>query len=337
MVGRAPRSVLKSGSAGLALVALVWLGASAATSIHGTVTTVSAGLGGVVGPLLLVAVLLAIAAIGYGARTGAGPLDRMEEPLIRRPQMPRTTRKSPVVTVIGIESGCGASTLAFNLAAEVAAGGSVAMDDGRRLARPVCVIAEGQLSQAIGLSAEPVATYLADHPGYIKNDILDLVVSHIGGVDLLCVDGGQLESTQLGRLLEILRKGYDAVILDCQFGAERLAATSAHQGDAVLVCALGTPASASAAANWAIRSWDLAEERRTAVVVNRIVGSRVPAELTAGFLYRGELPEDRLVSACDITGKPWAVEFESPAGDALGEMAAELLPELFAQEATHAA
>jgi hypothetical protein len=96
--------------------------------------------------------------------------------------------------------------LAFNLAAAVAAGGSVAVDDGRRLARPVCVIADGGLSQAMGLTAEPVATYLADHPGYIKHDVLDLVVSHIAGVDLLCVGGGQLETTQLGRLLEILRK-----------------------------------------------------------------------------------------------------------------------------------
>jgi MinD-like ATPase involved in chromosome partitioning or flagellar assembly len=329
--------VLTAAVAGLVLVALAWLAASAVTSIHGTVTSVLASLGGGAKPLLLLAVVLTIAAIVFGARTGAGPLDRIEEPLIRPPQMPRTTRKSPVVSLIGIESGCGVSTLAFNLAAAVASQGSVGVEGGRRLARPVCVIAEGRLSQAMGLSAEPIATYLGDHPGYIKNDILDLVVSHIAGVDLLCVDSGQLETTQLARLLEILRKEYDAVILDCQFGAERLATAAAHHGDAVLVCGLGTATSSSAAANWAVRCWDLGEERRTAMVVNRRSGSSVPGELNAGFLYRADVPEDPLVSACDVAGTPWAVEFDSPAADALTQLAAGVLPELIVQETTNAA
>ena len=198
-------------------------------------------------------------------------------------------------------------------------------------------MADGRLSQAMGLSAEPVATYLADHPGYIKSDILDLVVSHIVGVDLLCVDSGQLETTQLARLIEILRKEYDAVILDCQFGAERLATAAAHHGDVVLVCGLGTATSSSAAANWAVRCWDLGEERRTAMVVNRLSGSSIPGDLNAGFLYRGEVPEDPLVSACDVAGTPWAVEFDFPAAGALAHVAAEILPELLVQETTNAA
>ena len=337
MASRAPRSVLTAAVAGLVLVALAWLGASAATPFHGQVTSVLASVGGLVGPLLLVAVLFAIGAIVFGAGTGVGPLDQIEEPLVRPPQMPRTTRKSPVVSLIGIESGCGASTLAFNLAAAVASQGSVGVEGGRRLARPVCLMADGRLSQAMGLSAEPVATYLADHPGYIKNDILDLLVSHIAGVDLLCVDSGQLETTQLARLLEILRKEYDAVILDCQFGAERLATAAAHHSDAVLVCGLGTATSSSAAANWAVRCWDLGEERRTAMVVNRLSGSSVPGELNAGFLYRGEVPEDPLVSACDMAGTPWAVEFDSPAVGALAQLATGVLPELLVQDAANAA
>ena len=164
-----------------------------------------------------------------------------------------------------------------------------------------------------------------------------MVVSHIAGVDLLSVDPGQLETTQLARLIEILRKEYDAVILDCQFGAERLATTAAHHGDAVLVCGLGTASSSSAAANWAVRCWDLGEERRTAVVVNRLSASPIPGDLKAGFLYRGEVPEDPLVSACDMAGTPWAVEFDSPAAGALAQLAAALLPELLVQEATNAA
>jgi hypothetical protein len=91
------------------------------------------------------------------------------------------------------------------------------------------------------------------------------------------------------------------VILDCQFGAERLATTAAHHGDAVLVCGLGTATSSSAAANWAVRCWDLGEERRTAMVVNRLSGSSIAGELNAGFLYRGEVPVDPLVSACDTS------------------------------------
>jgi MinD-like ATPase involved in chromosome partitioning or flagellar assembly len=337
MASRAPRSVLTAAVTGLVLVFLAWLGISASTPFRGPGTIMLASVGGVVGPLLLVVVLLAIAALAVGARTGVGTLDRIEEPLIRPPQMPRTTRKSPVVSLIGIESRCGASTLAFNLAAAVASQGAVGVEGGRRLARPVCVIAEGRLSQAMSLSAEPVATYLADHPGYIKNDILDLVVSHIAGLDLLCVDSGQLETTQLARLLEILRKEYDAVILDCQFGAERLATAAAHHGDAVLVCGLGTATSSSAAANWAVRCWDLGEERRTAMIVNRRSGSSIPGELNAGFLYRGEVPEDPLVSACDVAGTPWAVEFDSPAAHALAQLAAGVLPELLVQETTNAA
>jgi MinD-like ATPase involved in chromosome partitioning or flagellar assembly len=329
--------VLTAAVAGLILVVFAWLGASASTPFHSPVTGTLTRMGGAVGPLLLVAVLLAIGASAFRARTGVGPINRVEEPLIRPPQMPRTTRNSPVVSLIGIESGCGASTLAFNLAAAVASQGSVAVAGGRRLARPVCVMADGRLSQAMGLSAAPVATYLADHPGYIKNDILDLVVSHVAGLDLLCIDSGQLETTQLARLLEILRKEYDAVILDSQFGAERLATAAAHHGDAVLVCGLGTAASSSAAGTWAVRCWDLGEEHRTAMVVNRRSGSSIPGELNAGFLFRAEVPEDPLVSACDVAGTPWALEFDSPAADALAQLAAGVLPELLVPETTNAA
>ena len=66
MASRAPRSVLTAAIAGLALVALSWLGASAATPVYGPVGSLLTSMGGVVGPLLLTTVLVASVAIAVG-------------------------------------------------------------------------------------------------------------------------------------------------------------------------------------------------------------------------------------------------------------------------------
>ncbi|MHB8507384.1 MAG: hypothetical protein ACYDGR_01885 [Candidatus Dormibacteria bacterium] len=334
MGSRAAGFVARAALAGLGLVVVVAFFAAAPTPARGGLRLAISRVGGVAAPLLIALLLVTAAAVAWAAwRSRSHPDLIAEEPLLRPPNLPSVTRNSPVIALIGMEPKSGSSTLAFNLAAQVTAGGTVRPKGGPRRARPVCVLAEGGLSESLGLSSEPLAVYVADHPGHLREDVLDLIVSHLAGFDVLCVGPGQLDYTHLVRLLEMLRKEYDAIVFDGAFGDDRLADNLAGQCDSLLVCALASPNSAAAAANWALRSWDRHQERRTAVVVNRIrATSRIPNDLTTGFLYGTDLPDDPNVKAQDGLGKPWALVFESQARLRLAKIAEALLPELFREE-----
>jgi cellulose biosynthesis protein BcsQ len=333
------RRVVLSGLIGLVAAILAWAVSTSAAAVRTQAIETATAAGRIVIPVLLVVVVGSAVAVTWAVFHPAA--DRPvpdEEPLLHPPQMPPITRATPVVTVLGTEPGSGASTLAFNLAALAAASGAVHRAGQVHAARPLCVLSEGRLSAALGLSSGPFTGYAADHPGYIRADVLDLVVSHLAGVDILCIGGAELESAQLPRLFELVRRQYDLVVFDCPLGLDRIAATAAHEADAVLVSALPTPQSLAFASGWAVRFWDLGQERKTALVVNRISAqSKIDAELTAGFLYHGELPDDPAVGRMDDVSRPWVLRFDSTARESLDEIARALLPELLRAEARRAA
>ena len=333
------RRVLFSGLIGLAATIVAWAVSTAAAPVRTQSIEASTAAGRILVPVLLIILIGSAIAVTWAVlRPAADHPIGGEEPLLHPPQMPPITRATPVVTVLGTEAGSGASTVAFNLAALVAAGGAVHRDGQVHAARPLCMLSEGRLCAALGLSSGPFAGYAADHPGYIRADVLDLVVCHLTGVDILCIGGAELESAQLPRLFELVRRQYDLVVFDCPLGVDRIAATAAHEADAVLVSALPTPPSVAVASSWAVRCWDLGQEQKTAVVVNRInAQSKIDRELTAGFLYHGDLPDDPVAGQMDEVGRPWVLGFESTARDGLDELARALLPELLHAEARHVA
>jgi cellulose biosynthesis protein BcsQ len=333
------RRVLLSGLIGLAATIFAWAVSTAAAPVRTQAIQAATAAGRILVPVLLVIVIGSAVALKWAVlRPAADDLVGGEEPLLHQPQMPPITRVTPVVTVLGTEAGSGASTLAFNLAVLAAAGGAVHKDGQLHAARPLCMLSEGRLSAALGLSSGPFAGYAADHPGYIRADVLDLVVCHLTGVDILCIGGAELESAQLPRLFELVRRQYDLVVFDCPLGVDRIAATAAHEADAVLVSALPTPPSVAAASSWAVRCWDLGQEQKTAIVVNRMrTQSKMDQELTAGFLCHGELPDDPVAGQMNMVGRPWVLSFESGARESLDEVARALLPELLHVEARRVA
>jgi|GEM_PF-1940403 len=342
MASSVRRSITRSAILGLAVAGLFLLVASVATPARPLMIR---GIRSAESPFSLALVAVAVAAlavVAFATVFGREPDDGMdlnlEEPLLPRPHMPSCNRPAPVISVIGLEPGSGASTVAFNLAAVIAAEGSVASDGEPPRALPVCVLSEGPLAAAVGVSSERLEQYLADHPGYLGRDVVGLAIGHPAGFDLLCIRAGQVESAQLPRLLDALRKEYDAVIFDCPYGAERLAWSAAHESDVVVLSALPTGSSASAAALWALRCWELGEENKTSVMVNRVkADSRLRAELTAGYHHRAQLPEDPLVATSDAAGQPWVLNWASSARAQLLEVARQMLPALFGRSANRAA
>src|SRR5450756_2836128 len=108
-------------------------------------------------PATLAMVVLALAAAVVGAAfpwptpVPGEPADT--EPLIPPPSLPACRRVSPVIAFHALEPRCGSTTLAFNLAVQVAAVGTGAGD---RRPRPICLLIAGQLATSIGLDPEPL-------------------------------------------------------------------------------------------------------------------------------------------------------------------------------------
>jgi hypothetical protein len=117
-------------------------------------------------PATLAVVVLALAAAGVAAAfpwptpVPGEPTDT--EPLIPPPSLPACRRVSPVIAFHALEPRCGSTTLAFNLAVQVAAVGTVAGD---RRPRPICLLIAGQLATSIGLGPASMNRSLTSRSG----------------------------------------------------------------------------------------------------------------------------------------------------------------------------
>lgn len=313
----------------LAPVVLLWLATSAPVIGAGARSVLTmVGIGAVVVDLALLA-LLVVVSRGADDREGGA-----EEPLLQRMRLPSRVRDRPVLGVVGLEPEAGASTIALNAAVAIALDGR--LEDGRR-PLPACLLSEGTLTQRIGISGEGLREAMRRHPGGLDDDLLSHARRVAGCVDVFCIPHGEVGGGRLARLVQALRREYDAVVIDCAAGDRFLAAAIADQADLLLACipsprgAIGEEAERAAARILAGRT------SKAVLIVNRQFASGAFQSLHPDFFYRAELPEDPAVERCDRAGRPWVLWRSSPAADRLRRIVAELLPKLRAGEVDDAA
>ena len=291
-------------------------------------------------PILVASLILAGVAIGIVAlirSPGSNPEDRVE-PLLPIPALPTSRRRQPLISVHALEPGAGSSTLCFNLGALLAAEGTVSDDSGARRPRPLCLLQAGQLSSRLELDAEPLSQYLALNPVSIGEEIVSLAKRHPTGCELLCISEGALNGQKLRLLIPILRKHYDAILLDCPVGDRWLTEVAVDLSELVLALGLPTRRSSTAAGAWADDAWRRGFEGRTALILNRVEhDDPVPPALVGGFIHQAQLPDDQLVAAADAHGLPWSLAFDSLAARHLREAARQALGDLLQPEAVNAA
>ncbi|MGI8610252.1 MAG: hypothetical protein ACR2MY_13695 [Candidatus Dormibacteria bacterium] len=279
---------------------------------------------------MLALVIVAVAVVRRSAVDDDSP--SREEPLLPLIRLDLRPRERPVIGVVGLEPGTGASTIAYNLATLVAVEGRVRGDREAARPLPVCLLSEGELATRLGLTAGPVRDYLKRHPGDVGDDFMELV-SHDGPwLDLLCVPADRVGRRQLSRTVAVLRRRYDAVVIACGTQDRFLTAALAEEADLLLVC-IGQqgrpiPAPMVASANALL----LGRESKAILVQNRQPAGADFDRVLPEFEYRVELPDDPEVRHVEAIGRPWVLWHGSAAGRRLNEIARAALPRLFQPE-----
>src|SRR6266571_5918639 len=287
-------------------------------------------------PAVILAVLLisVAAAIEFTLPHPAMPSGKpaQPEPVVPRPTVPECRRKPPVISFHGLESQAGGTSIAFNLAVEVAA---VGMIDGRR-PRPICLLRAGLLTSTVGLDPKPFTDYCRSHLATVGDEVIELAERHPSGCEVLCVADGVLDGHRLRLLVSVLRRFYDLVVIDCPPGDRWLTDSAFDKSEVSLLVGLPSEKSATAAVPWSDMSWRYGLDARFGLLVNRVTAkSTTPQMLLAAFANRALISEDAVTS--NPLELPWVLRPDSRAGRGLSELAAILVPDLAAKEEVHAA
>ncbi len=287
-------------------------------------------------PAVILSVLLVGAAVGIAlalprSRPPSGE-STGPEPVIARPTIPEVRRKPAIISIHGLEAQAGCTSLAFNLAVELAAAGLV---DGRR-PRPICVVRAGPLSSTVGLDPKPFTDYCRSHMAAVGDEVIELAERHPSGCEVLCVADGVLDGHRLRLLSSVLRRFYDVVILDCPPGDRWLTDSAFDASEVSLLVGLPSDESAKAVLPWSDSSWRYGLDARFGLIVNRVSArTSIPELLPAAFANLALIPEDAV--AGNALELPWVLRPESRAGRAIAELAARLVPDVAAKDSSHAA
>ncbi len=206
-------------------------------------------------PAVILSVLLVGAAVGIAlalprSRPPSGE-STGPEPVIARPTIPEVRRKPAIISIHGLEAQAGCTSLAFNLAVELAAAGLV---DSRR-PRPICVVRAGPLSSTVGLDPKPFTDYCRSHMAAVGDEVIELAERHPSGCEVLCVADGVLDGHRLRLLSSVLRRFYDLVVLDCPPGDRWLTDSAFDASEVSLLVGLPSDESAKAVLPWSDSSW----------------------------------------------------------------------------------
>jgi hypothetical protein len=293
----------------------------------------SAGSISAVVSVLLLAVFLAAVTVMRGRPRDSAP-GVEEEPWLAEPRLPRTRARCPLIGFIDLGPSAGGSTMALNLSVLLATEGTRRVNGERQQRpRPLCLLAEGPLTETLGLSSEPLREHIATYPGRITQDVVDLAVRHPSGCELLCVQRGQLGRHHVRLLRDVVERYYDALIVDCSAGDSWLREGLEDVSDAIVLVALPSAASAEASARAAERAVAGHRLAMTALLVNRVrAGQKLPEQMTGLFENAAQIPDDYTIDLMDREAFPWCLDPLSPAGRLLRRIAWGLLPELFSQD-----
>ncbi len=287
-------------------------------------------------PAVILSVLLVGAAVGIAlalprSRPPSGE-STGPEPVIARPTIPEVRRKPAIISIHGLEAQAGCTSLAFNLAVELAAAGLV---DSRR-PRPICVVRAGPLSSTVGLDPKPFTDYCRSHMAAVGDEVIELAERHPSGCEVLCVADGVLDGHRLRLLSSVLRRFYDVLVLDCPPGDRWLTDSAFDASEVSLLVGLPSDESAKAVLPWSDSSWRYGLDARFGLIVNRVSAkTSIPELLPAAFANLALIPEDAV--AGNALELPWVLRPESRAGRAITELAARLVPDIAAKDSSHAA
>jgi hypothetical protein len=266
------------------------------------------------------------------------PVADAEEPRLGLPRLTTGGAEVKVVTLAGLEPGCGATTLAFNLAVFLAARGEKpGADAGRQPVRPACLLAEGPLSAALGLNPGILEERLAERPWDVRPEVVQLGVRHSSGCVLFCLKGGGEPDDGVRRLIERLKSHYDAVLID---GAVSRPETYSvlDPTDVLLLVALPTYRSVDPAGDWIERVWGTRREKTTVMVVNRAPAwPPAPGELILAFHHLVLLPEEPRTATFDRQGLPWCLDDRLATVPELTGLVRLLFPALMSEGSADAA
>ena len=255
-----------------------------------------------------------------------------EEPLLPPPAAPRARGRSPLIGFVDLEPSAGASSLAFNLAVLVAVEGRPLMEeDGTaRRPRPLCLLSEGQLTDALGLESDPLRIHLDANSGRVVEDLVDLAVRHPSGCEVLCVPRGRVARHQLRLLRLALARQYDLLVLDCSTIDAGLREGAEDTADVLVGVGLASDRSADAAAEMLGDTWRRARLATTVLLINQLsVRESLPDELPS-FDNVAVLPHEQTVAEADRRGLPWSLMASCASGRVFRELGARLLPDLLA-------
>jgi hypothetical protein len=258
--------------------------------------------------------------------------EALPEPVVPQPTVPQCRRQPAVISVHGLEAQAGCTSIAFNLAVEVAATGLI---DGRR-PRPICLLRDGPLTRTVGLDPRPVTEYCRSHMATVGEDVIELAERHPSGCEVLCVADGVLDGHRLRLLASVLRQFYDLVLIDCPPGDRWLTDSAFDASEVSLLVGLPTDESARAAVPWSDMSWRYGLDARFALLINRLTADQsIPHLLAATFANVAVIPED--AAPGNALELPWVLRRDSRVGRAISEIAVRVLPDLAAKDQSHAA
>jgi hypothetical protein len=254
-----------------------------------------------------------------------------EEPHLPKPTAPRGRGRCPLVGFMDLEPGAGGSTVAFNLAVLIAVEGRPLTEDGTaRRPRPLCLLSEGQLTEALDLDPDPVECHLDQNSGRIAVDLVDAAVRHPSGCELLCLPRGRVGRHQLRLLRLALDRYYDLVVVDCSAIDVDLREGVEDTADALIAVSVPSLRSADGAARLLEGTARASRLASTVLLVNQARAQpHLLDELAIGFGHLATLPHENLIPEADRRGLPWSLAPDFVSGHCLREFARELLPDLF--------
>ena len=221
----------------------------------------------------------------------------------------RASGRARIITVFSPKGGTGKTVIATNMAA------ALAKDDGRRTLLLDLDLQFGDAAIMLGIEPEKTIFDFVNAPGELDPDKLaGYTTKHKSGLDILPAplrpeDAELVTEAKLGRLIEVARVCYDAIIVDTSpFFHGPMLATLDRTDELLLVCSLDVPTLKNV--RLALGTLDMLSfpPARIRIVLNRAnskVGMKqreVEAALEQKVRY--EIPSDRAVPISVNKGVP---------------------------------
>src|SRR5581483_5186505 len=218
-------------------------------------------------------------------------------------------RDGKIITVFSPKGGTGKTSIATNLAA------ALARSEGRRVLLLDLDLQFGDAAIMLGIEPEKTIFDLVNAPGELDSENLGgYTTKHVSGLDVLPAplrpeDAELVTEAKLGRLIEVARSCYDAIVVDTSpFFHGPMLATLDRTDELLLLCSLDVPTLKNV--RLALGTLELLSfpNTRVTVVLNRAnskVGMKqreVEAALEQKVRY--EIPSDRDVPLTVNKGTP---------------------------------